>query len=111
VVPEHPFVRGVLNCSNVKIEYGCQHLVAAEYSVQTAMTIISLKSPIVDDEGGSIRVPPLVLSRLGRGGKTTMLHVLFNQLKASGKYAPIYISFNGGFHRFPENLMRMQFFD
>lgn len=72
-----------------------------EYSIEAAMKIISSNSLISGDQGGSIRVPPLVLSRLGRGGKTTMLHVLFNQLKASDRYAPIYISFNGDFQRFP----------
>jgi len=45
---------------------------------------------------GDIRVPPLVFTRLGRGGKTTFLWCLFNALKTEG-FSPIYISFNGGF--------------
>ena len=45
---------------------------------------------------GDTRVPPLVFTRLGRGGKTTFLWCLFNALKKEG-FSPIYISFNGGF--------------
>jgi hypothetical protein len=51
-----------------------------------------------DSAGGSVRIPPLVLSRLSRGGKTTVLYLLFEKLKQHG-YAPIYITFNGGFQR------------
>jgi hypothetical protein len=48
-----------------------------------------------------------------------MLHLLFNELKASGKYAPIYISFSGAFQRFPNEfyaeailrLIAVQFID
>ena len=56
--------------------------------------------PQSDNGRRSIRVPPLVLSRLERGGKTTILHLLFKALKDQG-FAPIYISFNGSFDRFP----------
>lgn len=41
------------------------------------------------------RVPPLVISRMSRGGKTTILCELFAKLKLEGDIDPIFISFNG----------------
>ena len=41
------------------------------------------------------RVPPLMLSRCMRGGKTTFLAYLFELVKAEPSYLPIFISFNG----------------
>ena len=41
------------------------------------------------------RVPPLMLSRCMRGGKTTFLAYLFKLVKAETSYLPIFISFNG----------------
>ena len=43
------------------------------------------------------RVPPLMLSRCMRGGKTTFLVYLFELVKAEPGYLPIFISFNGFF--------------
>ena len=42
----------------------------------------------------SVRVPPTVLSRCMRGGKTTVLMHVFDKLKSESK-SPIFISFNG----------------
>ena len=42
----------------------------------------------------TVRVPPTVLSRCMRGGKTTVLMHVFDELKAASKN-PIFISFNG----------------
>ena len=50
------------------------------------------------DDGGGYRVPPLIFSRLARGGKSTWAAKLFDLLKGLG-YTPIIISFNGGFMR------------
>nr|ABI14295.1 unknown [Pfiesteria piscicida] len=49
------------------------------------------------------RVPPAMLSRCMRGGKTTLLCKVFDDLKAAGK-SPIFISFNGDtiIHRLPD---------
>jgi hypothetical protein len=41
------------------------------------------------------RVAPVIFSLLARGGKTTTLSYLFDELKKSGRYSPILISFNG----------------
>jgi hypothetical protein len=49
---------------------------------------------------GANRVPPLVVSRLARGGKSTFLRLLFDRLKEQG-YVPIVINFNGSFARRP----------
>jgi hypothetical protein len=46
----------------------------------------------------SDRTPPLMISRMSRGGKTTLLYLLFERLKSEG-YHPIYISFNGTYTR------------
>eukprot|EP01062_Namystynia_karyoxenos_P028646 TRINITY_DN21678_c0_g1_i6.p1 TRINITY_DN21678_c0_g1~~TRINITY_DN21678_c0_g1_i6.p1 ORF type:complete len:652 (+),score=213.19 TRINITY_DN21678_c0_g1_i6:61-1956(+) len=45
-------------------------------------------------ETGGYRVPPLMLSRCARGGKTTMLCRLFEEIKKKGWF-PIFVSFNG----------------
>ena len=45
-------------------------------------------------EATSVRVPPTVLSRCMRGGKTTLLMHVFDKLKQESKN-PIFISFNG----------------
>jgi len=42
----------------------------------------------------SYRVPPLIISRLARGGKTTALMALFDALKSSAEFLPIIVSFN-----------------
>lgn len=44
----------------------------------------------------SVKVPPLIYSRLSRGGKTTFLLSLYNHLRTAGQHAVISISFNGG---------------
>ena len=98
---DHPFVRGVADCVIMNASRGCQHLVAIDESVESAMRTISFESQRSYADVGAYRVPPLVLSRLGRGGKTTMLYLLFNKLKETVRFLPIYISFNAGFQRLP----------
>eukprot|EP01031_Cornospumella_fuschlensis_P030765 gene30765-37171_t len=43
----------------------------------------------------TLRVPPLVFSRLARGGKTTTLERMFDRLKTTSELTVIGISFNG----------------
>jgi len=50
-----------------------------------------------DVTSGNKRCSPVVYTRLSRGGKSTFLWLLFDKLKATGKYAPIIITFNGSF--------------
>ena len=73
--------------------------VALDDSIDHAMETIRLYAPLeCNPLVGDKRVPPLVYRRLQRGGKTTFLIFLFDALKSAG-YAPIAISFNGGFQR------------
>jgi len=72
---------------------------ASTYLVDICRTILQ-SMRIIRDEcsnigGSDYRVPPLVMSRLARGGKTTALMALFDELKSSGEFLPIIISFNG----------------
>ena len=43
------------------------------------------------------RVPPLLIARLFRGGKTTILQLVFEQLRLQQDTLPIIISLNDGF--------------
>ena len=61
-------------------------------TLSQALDIICTEIPNIG--GPSYRVPPLILSRLARGGKTTVLRQLFDKLKEQG-CAPIIINFNG----------------
>ena len=83
----------------MEISGGCKNFVSTEQSVSKGIEVIEKHAFLgYDSAGGSVRIPPLVLSRLSRGGKTTVLHLLFGELKRRG-YAPIFISFSGGFQR------------
>lgn len=65
--------------------------------IDKALKIIMDELPNVTDSG--VRVPPLVISRLARGGKTTALALLFDAIKDAqlneGKVNVMIISFNG----------------
>lgn len=100
VPSERPFIRGVLDCQNFRKSEKCprEKLVNVSDSIQYAMNVIEKNAFIdADIKSGSTRCSPVVYPRLARGGKSTFLELLFDELKASGKYAPILISFNGGF--------------
>ena len=93
--------RGVLEFENVDITPACPFFIDTEDSVNEGIKHIELRLPLFSTSvGAAFRVPPLVLSRLSRGGKTVLLHLLFKRLKELN-YAPVYISFNGGFERIP----------
>ncbi len=65
--------------------------------LNAALDIIEDYAPKVSSAiSGEIRVPPLAITALQRGGKTTFLMFLFQLLKDNG-YAPIAISFSGEF--------------
>lgn len=109
VPDERPFVRGVWECQNFPIRKECppEKLVNTSVSVQYAMKIIN-KNAFIDacTLSGTWRCSPVVYTRLSRGGKSTFLRLLFSELRASGKYAPILISFNGDFDRRPGELAK-----
>ena len=54
-----------------------------------------IRTHAVQSDNGADRVPPLMLSRCMRGGKTTLLAHLFDKVKDIENYCPIFISFNG----------------
>ena len=54
-----------------------------------------IRAHAVPSDNGADRVPPLMLSRCMRGGKTTLLAHLFDKVKDIENYCPIFISFNG----------------
>jgi hypothetical protein len=62
--------------------------------IAKAMHHILSELPMESAHGGGLRKPPVVFSRLARGGKTTCLRLLFEELKAN-ECNPIIISFNG----------------
>ena len=76
----------------------CQKLVATEYTIEELLYYTNSFIYATGGEGqtGEFRVPPCVVDQIARGGKTTILRMLFNRFKEFG-YCPIYISFNGNF--------------
>lgn len=87
-----PFELGVSEVSNRNIaSEQPHHLINIESSIYKAIATVKRQ---VSKE---IKVPPLVLSQLARGGKTTFLQLLFDQLKKD--FNPISITFNNGFKR------------
>lgn len=95
-----PFIRGVLDCQNFGVGKECplEKLVNASVSVQFAMKIVDENAFVTaNTRSGKLRCSPVVYTRLARGGKSTFLSLLFDELQASGRYAPILISFNGCF--------------
>ena len=73
-------------------------LVATNDTIAQCMQLISEQCFVAT--GDTQRKPPVCLSRLARGGKTTILRLLFEQLKTNG-FMPVYVNFNGGFRQFP----------
>lgn len=93
----------VTKCSNFSIsaeQSGCprEKLVNINKTLQFALTQIEALSSVASDpDAGQFRCGPVIYPRLARGGKSTFLMLLFDELKKSEKFAPIIISFNGGF--------------
>ena len=96
------FSKSILDCVNFKhVPSECpkDKLVDIDDAFKAAMAIVEKQTPLRGSS--STRIPPLVFSRLARGGKTTLLRLLFDELKHDEKkrYAPIIIDFNGDFER------------
>jgi hypothetical protein len=97
VPDERPFVRRISECMNLPYPTGgacpTANLKGLDESIEEAMGYISKHTPLKSSLGGLYRKPPLSISMLPRGGKTTFLMMLFDKLKNSG-YAPILITLN-----------------
>lgn len=79
-----------------------ENYVALDESVDASIKIIRDWVVRESDMSGTLRKPPLVISRMARGGKTTLLQGIFDALKRDGdSYYPMIISFNesSGFQR------------
>ena len=89
------FTKKLINVTAPAIsDRACHHLVDIDATLAKAMKIIgkeSLEECLAD---GAHRIKPIVMSRLSRGGKTTVAIKLFDKLKLEG-FCPIFISFNG----------------
>ena len=72
----------------MNITSGCPNVIEVQDRVAIAMKAIVSLCPVHSSggssAGGMVRMQPLVLSRLGRGGKTTMLHIIYHFLKEQG---------------------------
>jgi hypothetical protein len=74
-------------------------LINMKPTVDAALDIIECECPKSSyHESADYRKPPLMLSRLGRGGKTTSLASIFQEVKNRGTMQPIYITFNANFY-------------
>jgi hypothetical protein len=93
------FNKRVRDCSRLELgDTACANPIGLDPVIEEAMATIA--SFICKSTSPTDRVPPLVFSRLARGGKTTTLCYLFDELKkrlTNGDfyYTPIMISFNG----------------
>jgi hypothetical protein len=74
-------------------EDACQRPIGVESVLHEAMGYIERN--IGKRTSLTSRVAPVILSRLARGGKTTALCLLFDELKRDGRFSPIMITFNG----------------
>eukprot|EP01033_Poteriospumella_lacustris_P006919 gene6919-4985_t len=82
-----------LECDNLpRFAFECprERLVAMDDTIQQGLQLVE------DGVDGIFRVSPLVIARLYRGGKTTVLKALFERLKEEN-YLPIIVSLNGVF--------------
>jgi hypothetical protein len=101
-VPEDiPFTKSMSDCKILRdsFEQSPTVFIDTETTVERCMETIQIQTAVETGEMGTVRKPPLCLSRLARGGKTTILRLLFQRLKAEG-FDPVYINFNGNFRRF-----------
>ena len=77
----------------------CTNPVGLDVPLAEAMANISYQISQVTDESGLNRVPPTLISRMARGGKSTFLRHLFERIKCSringGSCNTMYITFNG----------------
>jgi hypothetical protein len=94
VPAELSFSISVDNAPGPPTSGGCPEakLVGALDTIEEALAIV--KREIGAETTDISRVPPLAFSRLARGGKTTLLALLYARLKAAG-LRPLYVTLNG----------------
>ena len=96
-IPENiEFCKSIEQCTVLPSNsYAPRHLVGVSSVVSRCAQIV--RENIFLQTFDLSRKPPLGLSRMGRGGKTTVLIHLFHHLKDSAKFNVVYINFNGKF--------------
>jgi hypothetical protein len=96
-IPEDiPLSKPINECTFPEMLYPPKSIIGMETVVQRCLAEISNLISIRTD--GDKRKPPLAISRLARGGKTTALGMIFNAVKASDMDVnAVYINFNGNF--------------
>jgi hypothetical protein len=94
VPSELPFTVPLKQCSSLKMSSeACTRPLGVKEVVDKSVQIILSELPLETTDGGSYRCPPLVFSRLSRGGKSTVLNELFKELQSRALNC-IVISFN-----------------
>lgn len=89
-----PFSKMVSECKNsFKASNYAFPLIDMDRVVKEAVCLV--KCEVGKETSENYRVPPLVLSKLARGGKTTTLAQIFGKLKQTTDLKVIGISFNG----------------
>jgi hypothetical protein len=94
VPSELPFTVPLKQCSGLKMSSkACTRPLGVKEVVDKSVEIILSELPLETADGGSYRCPPLVFSRLSRGGKSTVLNELFKELQSRALNC-IVLSFN-----------------
>jgi hypothetical protein len=94
VPSELPFTVPLKQCSSLEMSSeACTRPLGVKEVVDKSVQIILSELPLETADGGSYRCPPLVFSRLSRGGKSTVLNELFKELQSRAVNC-IVISFN-----------------
>lgn len=88
------FTKTVSECTCPPLTPPVGGFVEVDENVDEAMKFIAHNLKLSKENTG-IRIPPLMISRMSRGGKTTLLLLLFHQLQKEPNTHPIFISFNG----------------
>ena len=83
----------ISQCTRPEITVKPNQFVDLDQCVNRCVEAISKNLPKSTD-GTTVRVPPVMLSRCMRGGKTTVLLYVFERLQEQGK-KPVFVSFNG----------------
>lgn len=100
-VPFEILVTDTINLFKIETTTDESHnFVNEKNSVESAFTYV--KTYAKEKTTAFTRVPPSVMSRLARGGKTTFLSLLFDKLKSAenNEFNPLFITFNFTFLKY-----------
>jgi hypothetical protein len=88
----------IKDCSRLGISPSAtrRYFIGVEAVVAQSMDIIKTELPLGTGRDAAYRVPPLMFSRLSRGGKSTVLNAIFHKLQSEGINC-IIITFSGNF--------------